>query len=297
VQKALKQGIFWGNYDDPRWNAYDDGPDPVTWLRNVLPVRNALVAAYGPSMLRNGEPVSKLAARFALVYLFHRYALASAISTVGSAKIPPALAGDGQKPLEIWNPQSQREAIRLSLQALRPDQMEVPSRIWNDLVQHENRDVDPESYKSSAGYLFSPYDGTRSIAEIVFTGLLDPERLARMDSIHHFDTASPAADEVVSMLVKSTFASTATPPKSSDLADVVQNELADRLMILAADDNATPEVRSEAWTGVNSIYSQTKTSQNGSARNISRRIEAFMRDPKQNVPKLKPSGAPAGPPI
>jgi hypothetical protein len=118
-----------------------------------------------------------------------------------------------------------------------------------------------------------------------------------MDSIHHFDTASPAADEVVSMLVKSTFASTATPPKSSDLADVVQNELADRLMILAADDNATPEVRSEAWTGVNSIYSQTKTSQNGSARNISRRIEAFMRDPKQNVPKLKPSGAPAGPPI
>ena len=23
VQKALKQGIFWGNYDDPRWNAYE----------------------------------------------------------------------------------------------------------------------------------------------------------------------------------------------------------------------------------------------------------------------------------
>src|SRR5438270_2520922 len=82
VQKALHQGIFWTNYDDPRWNAYDDGPDPVPWLKNVLPVRNALVAAYGPSMLRNGEPVSKLAARFALVYLFHRYALASAISTV-----------------------------------------------------------------------------------------------------------------------------------------------------------------------------------------------------------------------
>ena len=297
VQKALKQGIFWGNYEDPRWNAYDDGPDPVTWLRDVLPVRNALVGAYGPSMLRKGEPVSKLAARSALVYLFHRYALASAISTVGSAKIPPTLAGDGQKPLEIWSPQSQREAIRLCLQALRPDQMEIPSRIWNDLVQHENRDVDPESYKSSAGYLFSPYDGARSIAEIVFGGLLDPERLARMDSIHHFDSASPTAEEVVSMLVKSTFASAATPPKSNDLAEVVQNELADRLMILAADDNATPEVRSEAWSGVNDVYAQVKTSQNGSARNISRRIEAFMRDPKQNVPKLKPSGAPAGPPI
>ena len=298
VQKALKQGIFWANYDDPRWNAYDDGPDPVTWLRQVLPVRNALVAAYGPAMLRKGEPASKLAARFALVYLFHRYALGSAINTVGSAKIPPSLAGDGQKPMEVWDPQSQREAIRLCLQALRPDQMEVPSRIWNSLVQHENRDLDPEAYKSSAGYLFSPYDGARSIAEIVFGGLLDPERLARADSIHHFDKVSPSAEEVISALVKNTFPVAGSPAtKSSDLADVVQDQLADQLMILAADENATPEVRSEAWTGVSSVYAAAKANRNGATGNLARRIEAFMRDPRQNVPKLKSSGAPPGPPI
>jgi hypothetical protein len=250
-------------------------------------------------MLRNGEPVSRLAARFALVYLFHRYALASAINTIGSAKIPPAVDGDGQKPLEVWDPQSQREAIRLCLHALRPDQMEVPSQIWNDLVQHENRDVDPESYKSSAGYLFSPYDGARSIAEIVFGGIIDPERLARMDSIHHFDQSSPSATEVVSELVKTTFGPglPGGAEATNRLADVVQNELADRLMILAADDNATAEVRSEAWNAVNTVYSQVKTSRSGNASSIARRIEAFMRDPKQNVPKLKPSGAPAGPPI
>jgi len=177
--------------------------------------------------------------------------------------------------------------------------MEIPSRTWNDLVQHENRDVDPESFKSSAGYLFSPYDGARSIAEIVFGGLLDPERLARMDSIHHFDSASPSAEDVISTLVKGTFpaAGGTTPAKRSDLSDVVENELADRLMIAAADDNATVEVRSEAWSGVNSVYSQVKAIHNGNAASIARRIEAFMRDPKQNVPKLKSSGAPAGPPI
>jgi len=298
VQKALHHGIFWGNYDDPRWNAYDDGPDPVTWLREILPVRNALVAAYGPTMLRKGEPVSKLAARFALVYLFHRYALASAINTVGSAKIPPTLAGDGQKPMQIWDPQGQREVIRLCLQALRPDQMEISSRIWNDLVQHENRDVDPESYKSSAGYLFSPYDGARSIAEIVFGGLLDPERLARMDSIHYFHNSSPSAGEVISSLVGGVFVPQHTKPeelKFNSLAYVVQNQLADQLMILALDENATPEVRSEAWSGVSEVA--------GAARgtvgnvNLAARVELFMRDPKQNAPKLKSSGAPAGPPI
>jgi len=162
-------------------------------------------------------------------------------------------------------------------------------------VQHENTGVDPEAYKSSAGYLFSPYDGVRSIAEIVFGGLLDPERLARMDSIHHFDSASPSASEVISALVKNAF--TATVAAHADLSDVLQNALADRLMILAVDDNATAEVRAEAWSGVNAVSTHVKGSQSGNAAAIERRIEAFIRDPKQNVPKLKPSGAPAGPPI
>jgi len=68
-------------------------------------------------------------------------------------------------------------------------------------------------------------------------------------------------------------------------------------MILATDDNATPEVRSEAWTGVNAIYAQVKAGRGATASSIARRIEAFIRDPRQNTPKLKPSAAPPGPPI
>ncbi|HEX7961958.1 MAG TPA: zinc-dependent metalloprotease, partial [Terriglobales bacterium] len=275
VQKALKQGIFWGNYDDPRWNAYDDGPDPVTWLRQVVPVRNALLANYGPEMLRKGEPVSRLSARFALVYLFHRYALSSAINVIGSAKIPPALAGDGQRPLEVWDPQSQRRALSLCAQALRPDQLEVPAKIWRSLVQYENHGVDPEAFKSSAGYLFSPYDGARSIAETILDPLIDPVRLARLESIHHFEPAAPSAHDVLSAMIQGVFA----PGPNNDLSGIVQNELADRLMILAADDNATPEVRAESWSAVSSVYGQVhgKAGSSAVAANIARKIEAFMR--------------------
>jgi hypothetical protein len=295
VQKALKQGIFWGNYDDPRWNAYDDGADPVSWLRQVVPVRNALLANYGPEMLRKGEPVSRLSARFALIYLFHRYALSSAINVIGSAKVPPALTGDGQLPLEIWDPQSQRRALSLCAQALRPDQLEVPPKIWRSLVQYENRGVDPEAYKSSAGYLFSPYDGARSIAEVILDALIDAARLERLESIHHFEAAAPGSHEVLSTLIQNAFSASS----NNDLGGVVQNELADRLMILAVDENATPEVRAEAWSAVTTVYNQVhgRTPGNAMTVNIARKIEAFMRDPKQNVPKLKNSGAPAGPPI
>ena len=34
VKGAIAKGIVWGNTADPRWNSYDDGPDPVTWLKD-----------------------------------------------------------------------------------------------------------------------------------------------------------------------------------------------------------------------------------------------------------------------
>ena len=46
VRKALAAGVTWGNDADPRWNAYDDGRDPVEWLKEVWPVREALLAHY-----------------------------------------------------------------------------------------------------------------------------------------------------------------------------------------------------------------------------------------------------------
>ena len=88
MKGSIAKGVVWGNYEDPRWNSYDDGTDPVSWLEEVLPVRDALLAHYGPQMLRPGEPNSMLASRFPLVYLFHRYALGAAINMSAARKFP-----------------------------------------------------------------------------------------------------------------------------------------------------------------------------------------------------------------
>ena len=123
-----------GNTADPRWNSYDDGPDPVTWLKQVLPVRNSLLAHYSPHMLRPGEPNSMFTSRLPLVYLFHRYALGAAINVVGSAKVPLSLAGDGQQPIILWPAESQKEALQLVLSALNPSQLNVSPEMWKALA-------------------------------------------------------------------------------------------------------------------------------------------------------------------
>lgn len=299
VKGATSKGVVWGNYDDPRWNSYDDGPDPVTWLKEVVPVRNALLAQYGPRMLRPGEPNSMLASRFPLVYLFHRYALAAAIKVVGSAKVPLSLAGDGQQPVSIWPVDSQEEALRLVLQALNPAELKVPAELWRTLAPVENRDTDPERFTSSAGYLFSPQDGARAVAEIVAGGLLDPQRMQRLTVIAHQDANAPSPSSVVSALVNAGFSDNAQTPAERDLAGVVRTQIAERLMILAVNADATPEVQATALAGVREVQNAVKNrpGRDPVLQRLDHEITLFLQNPQQNTPKLKPSGAPPGPPV
>ena len=299
VKGALAKGIVWGNTADPRWNSYDDGPDPVSWLKTVLPVRNSLLAHYNPRMLRPGEPNSMFTSRLPLVYLFHRYALGAAINVVGSAEIPISLAGDGQKPVIIWPAESQKEALQLALGALNPARLNVPADIWKALAPLENRDSDPEQFASSAGYLFSPQDGARAVAEIVVGGLLEPRRMQRLAVISRQETQAPSPSSVVSALVSAAFSDTAKTPAERDLAGVVQTEVAERLMILAANSEATAEVRAAALAGVREVQSAVKknTARGPVMEQIDHEIMLFLQNPEQNTPKLKSSGAPAGPPV
>jgi hypothetical protein len=299
VKGAISKGIVWGNFDDPRWNAYDDGPDPVTWLNEVFPVRDALLAHYGPGMLRPGEPASMLASRFPLVYLFHRYALAAAINVVGSAKIPLSLAGDGQQPVIVWPADSQKEALRMVLRALDPAELTIPAGLWSGLGPVENRDADPERFTSSAGYLFSPQDGARAVAEIVVGGLLDPQRVQRLAVISQQDSNTLSPQAVVSALVNAGFGKPANAPAQKDLAAVVQAQIAERLMILSVNPDATPEVQAVALAGVHEVQDAVKKStvKNPALERIDEEITLFLRNPGQNTPKLKSSGAPPGPPV
>ena len=299
VRSAIAKGVVWGNTADPRWNSYDDGPDPVTWLKEVLPIRNSLLAHYSPRMLRPGEPNSIFTSRLPLVYLFHRYALGAAINVIGSAKVPLSLAGDGQQPVILWPAESQKEALQLALSALNPSQLNVTPEVWKALAPSENRDADAERFTSSAGYLFSPQDGARAVAEIVAGGLLDPRRMQRLAVISRQEPTAPAPESVISGLISAAFSDRAKTPAERDLAGVVQTEVAERLMILAANSEATPEVRAVALAGVHEIQGVIKKSatRGPALEQIDHEITLFLQNPEQNTPKLKSSGAPPGPPV
>ncbi|HEV8336288.1 MAG TPA: zinc-dependent metalloprotease [Candidatus Polarisedimenticolia bacterium] len=296
VRSHLARGIVWGSSDDPRWNAYDDGPDPVAWLKEVFPVRDALLRRYSPDLLADGEPVSQLASRFPLVYLFHRYALAAALNVIGGARIPPTLRGDGQEPIAPWPAAAQRDALRLVLRALDPKTIEIPPGLWKVLAPSEADARDAERFASSAGYLFSPHDAARAVAGIVAGGLLDPQRLQRLSTLVHERMGAPSPGEVIASLASAAFAGP-DGGAGSELAGVVQTEIAQRLMLLAVDEGATPEVQAAALAGVEDVKRRVASGRTPLWRRLDHEIRLFLADPRRNAPRLRPSAAPPGPPI
>jgi uncharacterized protein DUF4953/uncharacterized protein DUF5117 len=296
VARSLARGIVWGNEDDPRWNAYDDGPDPVAGLKEAVRVRDALLKGFGPDLLRPGDPGSELSSLFPLVYLFHRYALRAAVNVIGGAEIPASVAGDGQEPVRPWPAAGQREALRLLLRALDPGELAIPRRLWKLLAPPEAGQEDAERFRSSAGYLFSPQDGARSLSEIVAGGLLDSRRLQRLFAMGPGNREAPSPGEVIESLIG------AAVPKAGQgeergLAEVVLTDVAERLMLLAADGSSTPEVQAAALAGVRRVEKIVASDPSAMGRRLEREIALFMRDPRQNVPRPAPSGAPPGPPI
>jgi hypothetical protein len=71
------------------------------------------------------------------------------------------------------------------------------------------------------------------------------------------------------------------------------------LMMLAANPDATPEVQALALAGIYDVQNVVKksTAKSPALVRINQEITLFLRNPNQNTPKIKPSGAPPGPPV
>lgn len=302
VREGLAAGVDFLPETDPRWNPYDDGADPVAWLRETMATRRALLAGFGPERLRTGEPVADLDARLGLVYLFHRFAIEAAVKQIGGMEHSNALAGDGQVPTSIIGGDRQREALGVLIDALAPAELEIPERILQALPPPpfgSARSFDASTAR--AGYAFDQIAAARTLAALVLNNLLEKDRAARLVAFAARRPDAPAVEEVLGTLVERIWHH--PPAGEGTLVRVVQRVLVDRLLQLAAADGVAPEVHAAAVATLR----QMRTLAQGSAaagteaahrESVAHEITRFLQEPKDWTPKvtaLPPSpGAPVG---
>jgi len=295
---------------NPLSNLWDNGDDPVSMLKHEMQVRRIGLNDFSERNIPTGTPMSELENKFLPLYLHHRYQLTAAIKTLGGVYYTYSMrSANGPVPAKITEAvpaQKQREALTVILSTIAPAELLISDNVL--------RIIPPTAYGYGSGRselfskrtspMFDPVGAAEIAADLTISGLLEPSRAARMINSNARNKANPHFREVVDALVGATWKSP-VPANANEMAiaRAVQTLTVSRLMDLAANERAQPQVRSVATEALRSLMATLKrTPATGDAgahnRSTVDDIERFLTRPdaprKQTAPLATPPGDPIG---
>jgi hypothetical protein len=294
----------------PLASLWDNGADPIAELRHEMEVRRIGLSQFGLGNIPAGTPLSVLEAKLLPLYLHHRYQLQATVKSVGGVYYTYAVkTASGANPgtvQQIVEPARQREALAAVLETIKVDALAIPIRIL-DLIPPRAFGYEggtAELFSKRTDPAFDPIAAATIAADLAVSGLLEPHRAARLIEFHSRNDANPDFKEVVDALVGATWkAPTTRVAYHSEIARAVQSLAVSRLMELAANADASPQVRAVATQALRELTAWLKLPAsagiNTAHRSATREdIERFLARPdatrKQTAPLAQPPGDPIG---
>ncbi len=299
---------------NPLSNLWDNGDDPVAMLRHEIEVRRIGLNQFGLNNIPKGAPASELENKFLPLYLHHRYQLTAATKMLGGVYYTYAVREENgsTSPAQIQTivpAQKQREALQAILDTIKPEELVISDRILKLIppVAFGYDSTRSELFPKRTNPVFDPIGAAEIAADLAISGLLEPNRAARMIDFNARDKNNPPFGEIVAALLKATWkTSAATDAKLVAVARAVQSLTVTRLMDLAANQNAQPQVRATAADALRALQATLKQTvpTNDAATAAHRRataadIERFLARPadvprRQSPPLPNPPGDPIG---
>lgn len=294
----------------PLANLWDNGSDPIAMLKHEMQVRRIGLNSFGLQNLPEGTPLSELENRFLPLYLHHRYQLTAATKEIGGAYYTYAVrSANVAKPAtvsDIVPAARQREALQAVLATLSPEELMIDDRIVKLLppLAYGYGSVRSERFSKRTSPMFDEIGAAEIAADMTVSGLLEPYRAARTISFNARDRANPHFSEVVAALVKATWGSPLPAnAKHAAVQRAVQSLTVMRLMDLAANDRARPQVRAVANDALRSLLTTLKrpvvnrelaSHHRATADDIERFLTRPAEPRKQSAPLPSPPGDPIG---
>ena len=257
VQEGLRKGyLYLSDVDarpdyasDPRTNLWDDAGTATEFWRRQASVRRAAMGRFSERAVRPGDPLALLHERFAPVYFMHRFALNGVAKTIGGLEYATVLRGDGQQATRAVDAARQREALGLLAAALAPAELDVPDTV-RALLGPGAEQVTPgvELFGSRTRPAFDALGAARTLAQMVVDAALQRERAARLVQQAAYDPRQLTLSEAIDALAAAVAprAGAGATGRDAALRRVAHRALVDRLLALAADSAAAPEVRAMA---------------------------------------------------
>ena len=292
---------------DPRVNLWDDAATPLEFLKRQTAVRRVAINAFGERNIRPGEPITLLQERFVPLYFMHRFALNGTSKAIGGMEYTNAVRGDGQQATWPVPFEQQAEALKLMVEALRPSELAIPDTVLT-LMAPGAAAVTPgvELFQSRTQPAFDELGAAQTLSHMIVDMVLQRDRAARLvDFAAHGPGPHLTLSSVIGALVAGTWdAGTPATAKLAALQRVTQRTVADKLLMLAADSAAAPEVRAMAELKIAELRVKARAKQAAATTDDERAhwmsiVTDFTRwIDKRELPKFSPSlVAPPGDPF
>ena len=312
AQEGLRKGFLYLSdgdarpdfASDPRTNLWDDAATPSEFLKHQMDVRRVAMRRFGLRNIRPGEPIALLQERFAPVYFMHRFALNSLAKTIGGMEYTNPYSGDGQQATRPIGASQQLVALQQLLTALRPEELAIPDTVVTLMVPGAGA-VTPqvELFGTRTRPVFDELGAARSLSQMVVDMILQRERAARLVQFATRPGQQLTLPAVIDSLVAATWRGSAASAKHAAILRVAQRAVTDRLILLAADSTASPEVRAIVDLKLASLMTEARNRSMGGAFEqrahwtaIARDIDRWLSDGQ--VPSMTPAlAAPPGDPF
>ncbi|HEX5385601.1 MAG TPA: zinc-dependent metalloprotease [Gemmatimonadales bacterium] len=318
VAEGLREGLLFLSDDDarpdyasdPRVSLWDDEATPEQFLARQMAVRRAAMRRFGLASIHPGEPVATLQERFARLYFFHRFAASSAAKTIGGVEYQNAVAGDGQQATRPVPGARQRAALAQLLAAVQPAELAIPDTILTLLGPRPfGYDTSSELLASRTRPEFDEFGAAATLAGLILDPILQRERLARLVQQSAHDPAALGLPELLAQVKRSVWDTRADRnPRDAGLRRAVQRVLVGRLLELAADTAAAPDVRATVELTLGTLHGEAaargRATGGGTAASVLGRahwqaiaaeIAAWQKD--RRLPSAAPLPAPPGDPF
>jgi hypothetical protein len=253
IADGLKRGLlFLSDADarpdyssDPRTNLWDDAATADEFLEHQMAVRRVAMQNFGLRNIRVGEPVALLQERFVPVYLMHRFAISSLSRTIGGMEYSNAIRGDGLVATKPIDGARQRRALDALIEAMSPSELAIPDTVIA-LLAPRPFSYGPyvELFSSRTRPAFDELGAARTLAQMIADAILQRERTARLVQFANRGESPLTLSETIDRITDSWKSSPASGSrKAASLRRVAQRAVADRMLALASDKEAAPEVR------------------------------------------------------
>lgn len=287
----------------PRVDQWSNGVKQADELNRIMKIRRAALNRMGEHSIRKGAPMATIEEPLAPVFMYHRYSVESAASSIGGVDYIYAMRGDGRVPTHWETASNQRSALEALANTLIPSELVVPQRVLEAIPPRPPEfPLHRELFPRTTGNAFDPLSPGTIAADVTIGFVLQLDRSARMVAQHATDPSLPGLEEVIDRLIKATFDAPATTAYQAEIRRAEERVLVDRVMWLAS---GSPNAQVRAIASLKlmrlaaRLRAETRSGEADQAHHtlLAAEIKRFLDRPAEAFKPIVSPDAPPGAPI